>query len=316
MRCSHPEADASWAPPTTHPAEVHFSGHTVALFQCMWPRRLAQRLTRQRMLSIGKLANGQANYYLDLAGERVDRGSSVATGVEDYYVGGAEPPGRWTGDLANEVGLEGEVKAETLKKLLEEPAPPDGFDQPPIIERRAPAIRSCTPMARVPSLTLTKVPVNGRFRRESGPCGPRPRGQFPVQLPPGPRRIRVAMGARYASRGDELDLQLEFHVELVRSIRQTVRRGRRSRRLRRSANLSHKRRSLTMAGLEATPLSVAVRSRDTVVLVRRTSALAEHGRVRPQAAGLRRACLRRERRSRRRDRLANRERRKTHRRKG
>ncbi len=30
------------------------------------------------MLSIGKLANGQANYYLDLAGERVDRGSSVA----------------------------------------------------------------------------------------------------------------------------------------------------------------------------------------------------------------------------------------------
>jgi hypothetical protein len=72
------------------------------------------------MLSIGKLANGQANYYLDLAGERVDRGSSVATGVEDYYVGGAEPPGRWTGDLANEVGLEGEVKAETLKKLLEE----------------------------------------------------------------------------------------------------------------------------------------------------------------------------------------------------
>jgi hypothetical protein len=45
------------------------------------------------MLSIGKLANGQANYYFDLAGERVDRGSSVATGVEDSYVGGAEPPG-------------------------------------------------------------------------------------------------------------------------------------------------------------------------------------------------------------------------------
>jgi len=41
------------------------------------------------MLSIGKLASGQANCYLDLAGERVDRGSSVATGVEDYYVGGS-----------------------------------------------------------------------------------------------------------------------------------------------------------------------------------------------------------------------------------
>jgi conjugative relaxase-like TrwC/TraI family protein len=83
------------------------------------------------MLSIGKLANGQANYYLDLAGERVDRGSSVATGVEDYYVGGTEPPGRWTGDLASEVGLTGEVKAEALKDLLDEPASQDGLESPP-----------------------------------------------------------------------------------------------------------------------------------------------------------------------------------------
>ena len=96
-----------------------------------WPRRSARRLTRQRMLSIGKLANGQANYYLDLAGERVDRGSRVATGVEDYYVGGAEPPGRWTGGMASEIGLAGEVKAEALKDLLDERAPQDGFDQPP-----------------------------------------------------------------------------------------------------------------------------------------------------------------------------------------
>ena len=61
------------------------------------------------MLSIGKLANGQADYYLNLAGTRVARSASVATGVEDYYVGGAEPPGRWGGELAAEVGLEGEV---------------------------------------------------------------------------------------------------------------------------------------------------------------------------------------------------------------
>lgn len=71
------------------------------------------------MLSIGKLANGQADYYLSLAGARVDRSASVSSGVEDYYTGGAEPPGRWTGDLAAELGLGGQVKAEDLKRQLE-----------------------------------------------------------------------------------------------------------------------------------------------------------------------------------------------------
>ncbi len=83
------------------------------------------------MLSIGKLANGQANYYLDLAGERVDRGSSVATGVEDYYVGGAEPPGRWEGELAKDVGLVGRVDAKVLKDLLHESTPEGARDEPP-----------------------------------------------------------------------------------------------------------------------------------------------------------------------------------------
>ena len=41
------------------------------------------------MVSIGKLAKGQARYYLDQADGRVDRASSVASGVEDYYVGGS-----------------------------------------------------------------------------------------------------------------------------------------------------------------------------------------------------------------------------------
>jgi hypothetical protein len=35
------------------------------------------------VLSIGKLAVGQARYYLDQAGDRVDRATSVASGVED-----------------------------------------------------------------------------------------------------------------------------------------------------------------------------------------------------------------------------------------
>src|SRR4051812_27731806 len=71
------------------------------------------------MLSIGKLAHGQADYYLNLAGARVDRSASVSSGVEDYYVGGAEPPGRWTGKLAAEVGLSGQVSAAALKDLLD-----------------------------------------------------------------------------------------------------------------------------------------------------------------------------------------------------
>jgi hypothetical protein len=60
------------------------------------------------VLSIGKLANGQAKYYLSIAGARVDRVSSVATGVEDYYVGATEPSGRWRGELAREAGLDRE----------------------------------------------------------------------------------------------------------------------------------------------------------------------------------------------------------------
>ena len=47
------------------------------------------------MLSIGKLAAGQARYYLDQAEGRVDVVESVGDGVEDYYVGGTEAGGRW-----------------------------------------------------------------------------------------------------------------------------------------------------------------------------------------------------------------------------
>ena len=46
-----------------------------------------QRLTS--VLSIGKLAAGQAKYYLDQAEVRVDVVESVGDGIEDYYVGAA-----------------------------------------------------------------------------------------------------------------------------------------------------------------------------------------------------------------------------------
>ncbi len=45
------------------------------------------------MLSIGKLAVGQAGYYLDQAQTVVWRARAVSSGVEDYYLGGPEAPG-------------------------------------------------------------------------------------------------------------------------------------------------------------------------------------------------------------------------------
>lgn len=60
------------------------------------------------MLSIGKLGFGQEGYYLD----------TVATGVEDYYLGRGEAPGRWLGAGAGELGLDGRVDADVLREVL------------------------------------------------------------------------------------------------------------------------------------------------------------------------------------------------------
>ena len=59
------------------------------------------------MLSIGKLAAGGEDYYLE----------AVAAGVEDYYLGAGEAPGRWLAG-AGALGLEGEVAADDLRALL------------------------------------------------------------------------------------------------------------------------------------------------------------------------------------------------------
>ncbi len=60
------------------------------------------------MLSLGKLAHGQQQYYVD----------SVARGAEEYYTGAKEAPGQWVGAAAGRLGLEGEVDAEALANLL------------------------------------------------------------------------------------------------------------------------------------------------------------------------------------------------------
>jgi conjugative relaxase-like TrwC/TraI family protein len=60
------------------------------------------------VLSLGKLAPGQQQYYLD----------TVARGAEEYYTGAREAPGEWIGTAARRLALEGEVDAETLHHVL------------------------------------------------------------------------------------------------------------------------------------------------------------------------------------------------------
>ena len=54
-------------------------------------------MTVVEVLSIGKLAAGQQEYYL----------RSVADGVEEYYLGSGEAPGRWLGRGAERLQLIG-----------------------------------------------------------------------------------------------------------------------------------------------------------------------------------------------------------------
>jgi conjugative relaxase-like TrwC/TraI family protein len=60
------------------------------------------------MLSIGKLAPGQQQYYLD----------TVARGAEEYYTGTKEAPGEWIGSAATRLGLGGQVDAADLHDVL------------------------------------------------------------------------------------------------------------------------------------------------------------------------------------------------------
>ena len=71
------------------------------------------------MLSIAKLATGQADYYLEQATGRIDRATSVASGVEDYYLEGIEPDGVWMGAGAGRLGAAGQVSADGLRRILE-----------------------------------------------------------------------------------------------------------------------------------------------------------------------------------------------------
>src|SRR5690349_14481601 len=96
------------------------------------------------VLSIGKLAAGQAKYYLDQAEARVDVVQSVGSGVEDYYLGPSEARGRWIGVSACELGLRGDVDADGLRRVLEGLDPRNGTE-----------LRTSTSRARVAGFDLT-----------------------------------------------------------------------------------------------------------------------------------------------------------------
>ncbi len=68
------------------------------------------------MLSVSKLGAGQEGYYLD----------AVAYGIEDYYLGHGEAPGRWVGSASELLDLDGQVDAAALRAVLEGRDPVNG----------------------------------------------------------------------------------------------------------------------------------------------------------------------------------------------
>ena len=100
------------------------------------PNRAAGGL--DAVVSIGKLAVGQADYYLEQARGRVDRSTSVGSGVEDYYVQGTEAPGYWLGSGSASVQAVGTVEREALVRVLEGCDPSSGRELVAPHARRVP----------------------------------------------------------------------------------------------------------------------------------------------------------------------------------
>src|SRR3954469_15630825 len=90
------------------------------------------------MLSIGKLAVGQADYYLEQAHGAVTRAGSVRSGVEDYYLGGPEAPGAWIGSGTRPLGLQGKVDADRLDRVLAGEHPVSGEPLGRVVRQRVP----------------------------------------------------------------------------------------------------------------------------------------------------------------------------------
>jgi conjugative relaxase-like TrwC/TraI family protein len=89
-------------------------------------------------VSIGKLAVGQADYYLEQAQGSVTRAGAVSSGAEDYYLNGPEAAGVWVGDGVRAVGLGGTVDALRLDRVLSGCAPVTGEPLGRAVPRRVP----------------------------------------------------------------------------------------------------------------------------------------------------------------------------------
>jgi conjugative relaxase-like TrwC/TraI family protein len=68
------------------------------------------------MVGVTKIQRGNANYWLN----------AVAEGGDDYYTKPGEAPGEWVGELAAEMGLEGQVDADAYATILEGSDPISG----------------------------------------------------------------------------------------------------------------------------------------------------------------------------------------------
>ena len=90
------------------------------------------------MLSIGKLATGQARYYLEQANGSLTRTAAVSSGVEDYYLAGPEAAGAWTGAAAATLGLNGKVGATALDCVLSGEHPASGGALGRVLSARRP----------------------------------------------------------------------------------------------------------------------------------------------------------------------------------
>ena len=68
-------------------------------------------------MSLWKLRVGAEAYYL----------AQVASGLDDYYSGHGESVGRWVGNAAPGLGLDGDVSGEDLRAVLAGLAPGTGL---------------------------------------------------------------------------------------------------------------------------------------------------------------------------------------------
>jgi len=95
------------------------------------------------MLSTGKLAAGNHGYYLEQVADPVTGTTAVTTGVEDYYLGGAEAPGRWIGSGCPDLALAGTVHEAQLRHVLSGQHPESGDPLGRVIKNRRPGF-DCT----------------------------------------------------------------------------------------------------------------------------------------------------------------------------